>query len=132
MPSNGQFGFSILVGGQALPEYQHPEDNTRMLVESILWSPVTYWLSVKEYCRASEEMETQKWPVTPYEIKVRLLTVFPEVRFDDILLPYILGLCGANLLDHISLQSVCRWHSSRYALVERWRKRVCVKCEYFG
>lgn len=62
----------MLVGGQVLPEYQHPEDNTRVLVESILWSPVTYWLSVKEYCRASEEMETQKWPVTPYEIKVKI------------------------------------------------------------
>ena len=70
MPSNGQFGFSVLVGGLVLPEYHHPEDNTRVLVESILWSPVTYWLPVKEYCKASEEMETQKWPVTPYEIKV--------------------------------------------------------------
>lgn len=70
MPSNGQFGFSIIVGGKELPEYHHPDDNTRVLVESVLWTPVTYWLTVKEYCKTSEEIETQKWPVTPYEIKV--------------------------------------------------------------
>lgn len=70
MPSNGQFGFSVLVGNKPLPEYNHPNDSSRVLVESILWSPVTYWLPIKEYCKASDEIETQKWPVTPYEIKV--------------------------------------------------------------
>ncbi len=67
MPFNGLFGFSVLVGGKVLPEYHH---NTRVIVESVLWSPVTYWLTVKEFCKASEEIETQKWPVTPYEVKV--------------------------------------------------------------
>lgn len=70
MPSNGQFGFSVLVGGRALPEYNHPDDNTRVFVESVLWSPVSYEVTVREYCKASEEIEIQKWPVTPYEIKV--------------------------------------------------------------
>ena len=70
MPSNGQFGFSVLVSGKTLPEYPHPEDKTRTLIESVLWSPVTYWMTVKEFCKASEEIEVQKWPVTPYEIKV--------------------------------------------------------------
>lgn len=71
MPSNGKFGFSILVGNKELPEYHHPEDNARVLVESILWAPVTYWLEVKEFCKFSGEIEAQKWPVTPYEIRVR-------------------------------------------------------------
>ena len=71
MPSNGKFGFSILVGNQELPEYHHPEDNARVLVESILWAPVTYWLEIKEFCKFSGEIEAQKWPVTPYEIRVR-------------------------------------------------------------
>ena len=71
MPSNGKFGFSILVGNKELPEYTHPEDSTRVLVESILWAPVTYQLEIKEFCKFSGEIEAQKWPVTPYEIKVR-------------------------------------------------------------
>ena len=70
MPSNGKFGFSILVGNKELPEYTHPEDSSRVLVESILWAPVTYWLEIKEFCKFSGEIEAQKWPVTPYEIKV--------------------------------------------------------------
>ena len=70
MPSNGKFGFSILVGNKELPEYNHPEDSARVLVESILWAPVTYWLEIKEFCKFSGEIEAQKWPVTPYEIKV--------------------------------------------------------------
>jgi hypothetical protein len=70
MPVEDLFGFSVLVGGVALPEYVHPEDSTRVLVESILWSPSTYWLAVREFCTASDEIEHQKWPVTPYEIKV--------------------------------------------------------------
>ena len=70
MPSNGKFGFSILVADKELPEYTHPEDNTRVLVESILWAPVTYQLEIKEFCKSTEEEEVQKWPVTPYEIKV--------------------------------------------------------------
>ena len=71
MPSNGKFGFSILVGNKELPEYTHPEDSSRVLVESILWAPVTYWLEIKEFCKFSGEIEAQKWPVTPYEIEVR-------------------------------------------------------------
>lgn len=70
MPSNGKFGFSILVGDKELPEYNHPADSSRVLVESILWAPVTYWLEIKEFCKFSGEIEAQKWPVTPYEIKV--------------------------------------------------------------
>ena len=74
MPSNDRFGFKILVGGKELPEYPHPEDKTRLMVESILWSPVTYWLNIKEFSKYSDEMEEQKWPVTPYEIKARYVT----------------------------------------------------------
>ncbi len=70
MPANSKFGFSILVGGKELAEYSHPEDSTRGMVESILASPVTYWLNVREYSSYSEEMEEQKWPVTPYQIMV--------------------------------------------------------------
>ena len=71
MPSDGNYGFSVLVAGKALPEYQHPKDERRILVESMLWTPVTYWLDVSEYCKFSEEVERQKWPVTPFEIRVR-------------------------------------------------------------
>ena len=71
MPSDGNYGFSVLVAGRTLPEYQHPKDERRILVESMLWTPVTYWLDVSEYCKFSEEVERQKWPVTPFEIRVR-------------------------------------------------------------
>ena len=73
MPTNGKFGFTILVGNKELPEYSHPEDSTRVLVESILTDgecPVTYKLEIKEFCKFSGEIEAQWWPVTPYEIKV--------------------------------------------------------------
>ena len=53
-----------------LSEYSHPEEHSRLLVESILWAPVTYYVEIKEFCKFSDEIECQKWPVTPYEIKV--------------------------------------------------------------
>lgn len=73
MPSDGKYGFSVLVAGKELPEYHHPTDERKILVESMLWSPVTYWLDVREYCKFSGEVEQQKWPVTPFEIKVSLI-----------------------------------------------------------
>ncbi len=79
MPANSKFGFSILVGARELAEYTHPADSTRGLVESILVSPVTYWLNVREYSSYSEEMEEQKWPVTPYQILVCFLLLFVKL-----------------------------------------------------
>ncbi len=79
MPANSKFGFSILVGGRELAEYTHPADSTRGLVESILVSPVTYWLNVREYSSYSEEMEEQKWPVTPYQILVCFLLLLVKL-----------------------------------------------------
>ena len=75
MPTDGKFGFTVLVGEKELPEYRHPHDDTRVLIESMLWTPVTYWVEMKEYSKFSEEVEKQKWPVTPYEIKVEAVKV---------------------------------------------------------
>lgn len=70
MPSNSEFGFSILVGDKELPEYTHPEDTSRVLVENVLSTAFTYWTKSSVYSSYSEEFEEQKWPVTPYKIKV--------------------------------------------------------------
>lgn len=70
MPATSKFGFNVLVDSKELPEYTHPEDSSRVMVESILVSPVTYWLTVREYSSYSQQIEEQKKPVTPYTIKV--------------------------------------------------------------
>ncbi len=72
MPSNSNFGFSILVSDKELPEYTHPEDSRRVMVESVLVSPLTYWTKSSTYSSFSQEIEEQKWPVTPYKVKVKI------------------------------------------------------------
>ena len=67
MPSDGNFAFRVLVGGRALPEYAF---NGETYVESNLWTPVSYQQEVSEIVNG--EKETQKFPVTPYQIVLRL------------------------------------------------------------
>lgn len=66
MPSDGNFSFSVLIGGMAVPEYHQ---DGKIYIESNLWTPVSYEQEVRE--RVGDEMEVQKWPVTPYEVSVR-------------------------------------------------------------
>ena len=65
MPADGNFGFSVLIAGLPVPEYQK---DGRYYVESNLWTPVSYKQRVREL--AYGEVEEQEWPVTPYQIKV--------------------------------------------------------------
>jgi len=67
MPSDSFFGFSILIAGRPVPEYLK---DGRVFVESNLWTPFSYNQETEEY--VSGERETQKCPVTPYQIMVHL------------------------------------------------------------
>ena len=45
MPSDGNFGFSVLIAGLSVPEYHH---EGKVYVESNLWTPVSYNQLVRE------------------------------------------------------------------------------------
>ena len=45
MPSDGNFGFSVLIAGLPVPEYRH---EGKVYVESNLWTPVSYNQRVRE------------------------------------------------------------------------------------
>ena len=65
MPTDGNFGFSVLIADLPVPEYTK---DGHTYVESNLWTPVSYQQSIREY--AYGEVEEQSWPVTPYTIRV--------------------------------------------------------------
>ncbi len=65
MPTDGNFGFSVLIAGLPVPEYTK---DGHTYVESNLWTPVSYQQSIREF--AYGEVEEQSWPVTPYTIRV--------------------------------------------------------------
>ena len=67
MPSDGQFGFTILVGGTPVPEYRK---DGRVFVESNLWTPFSYKQEVVEFVNG--EKEVQSYPVTPYQLVLRV------------------------------------------------------------
>lgn len=67
MPSDGHFAFRVLVGNVPLPEYTHEGS---YYVESNLWTPFSYQQEVAEYVNG--EKEVQKFPVTPYQLLLRL------------------------------------------------------------
>ena len=45
MPSDSNFGFSVLIAGLPVPEYHH---EGKVYVESNLWTPVSYNQRVRE------------------------------------------------------------------------------------
>ena len=57
MPSDGNFAFSVLIAGLPVPEYHH---EGKVLIESNLWTPVSYNQRVREL--AYGEVGT-KWGV---------------------------------------------------------------------
>jgi len=93
MPSDGNFGFSVLIAGLPVPEYRQ---DGKVYVESNLWTPVSYKQSVREmaygevrqiicpvlpfsetnyslsqlFFAPATQIEEQEWPVTPYQVKV--------------------------------------------------------------
>ena len=67
MPSDSFFGFSILIAGRPVPEYLK---DGRVYVESNLWTPFSYNQEMEEHVNG--ERETQKCPVTPYQLMVHL------------------------------------------------------------
>lgn len=77
MPTDGCFGFSVLVAGLPVPEYTKDGET---YVESNLWTPASYQMSIREF--AYGEMEEQKWPVTPYTIRVYTEPHCPLSWFD--------------------------------------------------
>lgn len=66
MPSDGHFGFVVLVGGVPVPEY---DKDGRLFVESNLWTPFSYQQEVTELVNG--EKEVQSYPVTPYQLLIR-------------------------------------------------------------
>ena len=67
MPSDGSFGFAVLIAGRPVPEYA---SEGTILVESNLNTPVSYFQEVDELVNG--EREVQLCPVTPYQILVHL------------------------------------------------------------
>eukprot|EP00731_Ephydatia_muelleri_P030620 Em0022g134a len=67
MPSDGTFGFRVLVAGQPIPEYSK---DGKVYVESDLCTPVSYYQEVEEF--ANGERELQRTPVTPYKLLIHL------------------------------------------------------------
>lgn len=65
MPSNNDFSLRVLVGGTVVDEYQMDGFH---YIECNLNTPVSYNQTVTE--TIADEIETQEYPVTPYEIEV--------------------------------------------------------------
>ena len=68
MPSTTDFTLNVIVGGVPLPEYVGADG--RHYVESPLTTPVSYKVETTEVT-AHGDSETQKWPVTPYQVIAR-------------------------------------------------------------
>ena len=66
MPSTTDFTLNVLVGGVPLPEYVGADG--RHYVESPLTTPVSYKVETTEFT-SHGDAETQKWPVTPYQVR---------------------------------------------------------------
>lgn len=77
MPRDAKFSFSVLIGGRPVPEYKQ---NDETYVESNLFTPYSYKQEVRELVNG--EVETQEWPVTPYEVQVFLNPKMPTSWFD--------------------------------------------------
>ncbi|KAK3589956.1 hypothetical protein CHS0354_034978 [Potamilus streckersoni] len=73
MPTCADFKFSILVGGQPIPEYE--KDGT-YYAESNLFTPFSYRQPVEEI--VGGEVERQAWPVTPYQICIEATPQTPH------------------------------------------------------
>ena len=77
MPTDGTFGFSVLIAGLPVPEYRK---DGKVYVESNRWTPVSYQQRVREM--AYGEVEEQEWPVTPYQVKIYTEPHCPQSMFD--------------------------------------------------
>lgn len=67
MPSDGYFGFAVLIAGRPVPEYVK---DGRVYVESDLNTPFSFNQETTEL--VCGEKEVQKTPVTPYQVLVHL------------------------------------------------------------
>lgn len=66
MPSDGQFGFTVLIGEFPVSEYAK---DGHTYVESNLFTPFSYQQEVTELVNG--EKEVQSYPVTPYQLLIR-------------------------------------------------------------
>lgn len=67
MPSDGTFAFNVLLGGYPVPEYAHDGE---VYVESNLYTPLSFEQEISELVNG--EKEIQNFPVTPYQLLIRL------------------------------------------------------------
>lgn len=67
MPSDGYFGFTVLIAGRPIPEYLH---DGRVYVESNLSTPFSFNQQLEEV--VDGEKEVQNCPVTPYQLFIQL------------------------------------------------------------
>jgi len=78
MPSTTDFTLNVLVGGVPLPEYVGADG--RHYVESPLTTPVSYKVETTEFT-AHGDAETQKWPVTPYQVRIQAHLATPHTYY---------------------------------------------------
>lgn len=67
MPSDGYFGFTVLIAGRPVPEYLY---DGRVYVESNLNTPFSFNQQLEEV--VDGEKEVQNCPVTPYQLFIQL------------------------------------------------------------
>jgi len=82
MPTDNNFGFSLLIAGRPVPEYVQ---DGNAYVESNLYTPFSYSQEIEELVNG--ETETQKYPVTPYQLFIHLA---PHCE-DSVLFIYVDG-----------------------------------------
>lgn len=78
MPSNADFTLNVLVGGVPLPDYVGADG--RSYVESPLTTPVSYKVETTEIT-IHGDAETQKWPVTPYQVRIQAHLCTPHTYY---------------------------------------------------
>jgi len=78
MPATSDFTLNVLVGGVPLPEYVGADG--RHYVESPLTTPVSYKVETTEVT-AHGDAETQKWPVTPYQVRIQAHLSTPHTYY---------------------------------------------------
>lgn len=78
MPSTTDFTLNVLVGGVPLPEYVGADG--RHYVESPLTTPVSYKVETTEVTSHGDS-ETQKWPVTPYQVRIQAHLSTPHTYY---------------------------------------------------
>ena len=77
MPSDSNFGFSVLIAGLPVPEYHH---EGKVYVESNLWTPVSYNQRVRELAYGEVGSESSYKISTVYSLEKCRSHTFDQIE----------------------------------------------------